>query len=204
MTLALIWVRRLHSWLKKWCTLVEKGLLQEKNIIQWKLLDKDSFPMSYYKQIVVFHQFFLHGINLFASWFLRELLSYFQIELIHQNSISILHIAILSHLYESYIGIILFQYFFMLCLQPKKSSLLLWGSGSSIVCWLLSVFGTDGALRDIPHNAFGRTTKSMAARWFMPGTMEHNRLYMFGPLGCVIPYVLWVLRCILLVIEDYK
>lgn len=111
MTLALIWVRRLHSWLKKWCTLVEKGLLQEKNIIQWKLLDKDSFPMSYYKQIVVFHQFFLHGINLFASWFLRELLSYFQIELIHQNLNSISHIAILSHLYESYIGIPLFQYF---------------------------------------------------------------------------------------------
>jgi hypothetical protein len=58
------------------------------------------------------------------------------------------------------------------------------------VCWLLSVFSTDGTLRDIPHNAFGRTAKSMAARWFMPGTMEHNRLYMFGPLGCVIPYVL--------------
>jgi hypothetical protein len=35
----------------------------------------------------------------------------------------------------------------------------------------LSVFGADGALWGISHNAFGRTTISIAARWFVLGTI---------------------------------
>jgi hypothetical protein len=42
--------------------------------------------------------------------------------------------------------------------------------------WLLLVFGIDDALRDIPHNTFGRTTMSIVARWFMRRTSEHREL----------------------------
>jgi hypothetical protein len=44
----------------------------------------------------------------------------------------------------------------------------------------LSVFGTDDALRGVPHSAFGRTTMSIVARWFVRGMTEHNGLYRFG------------------------
>jgi hypothetical protein len=33
----------------------------------------------------------------------------------------------------------------------------------------------------IPQSAFGRTAKSIAARWFVLGTTEHNGLYRFEP-----------------------
>jgi hypothetical protein len=51
-------------------------------------------------------------------------------------------------------------------------------------------FGTDGALRGIPRSAFGRTTTSIATQWFVRGMMGYSKLYRFGPLECVIPYVL--------------
>jgi hypothetical protein len=54
----------------------------------------------------------------------------------------------------------------------------------------LSVFGADSTLRGIPHSAFERMAKSIAARWFVQSTMEHSGLYRFGPLERVIPYVL--------------
>jgi hypothetical protein len=54
------------------------------------------------------------------------------------------------------------------------------------------VFDTDGAVRGIPHNAFDRTAKSIAARWFVKNTTKHNGLYNFRSFGSVIPNVLWV------------
>lgn len=48
---------------------------------------------------------------------------------------------------------------------------------------------TDDALRDIPRSAFERTASSIAARWFMQCMLRQNKLYRFGPLGCVILYV---------------
>jgi hypothetical protein len=54
----------------------------------------------------------------------------------------------------------------------------------------LSVFGTDDALWGIPRSAFRRIAKSIAARWFVLGTTEHNRIYRFGPPRRVIPYIL--------------
>lgn len=54
----------------------------------------------------------------------------------------------------------------------------------------LSVFGTDGALWGVPCSVFGRTTRSIAGRWFVRDTTEHNGLYRFGSLERVIPYAL--------------
>jgi hypothetical protein len=51
-------------------------------------------------------------------------------------------------------------------------------------------FGTDGTLRGIQRSAFGWMIRSIVARWFVWGTMEHSGLYRFRPLECVIPYVL--------------
>jgi hypothetical protein len=56
----------------------------------------------------------------------------------------------------------------------------------------LSVFGTDDALRGVPHNAFGRIAMLIRTRWFMPYTTKHNELYRFGLPKGVIPYVLCV------------
>jgi hypothetical protein len=92
-------------------TLAAIGLLQEKSFIQWKLVGNDSFPMPDADEVVVFHQFFLHGFGLPTSQFFRELLHYYQIELIHLNPNFIPHIAIFSHLCEAYLGIPLFPPF---------------------------------------------------------------------------------------------
>lgn len=61
-----------------------------------------------------------------------------------------------------------------------------------------SVYGTDSALRGVPRSAFERTAMSIAARWFVQGTMEHNESYKFVSPQGVIPYVLWVLGVVLL------
>lgn len=54
----------------------------------------------------------------------------------------------------------------------------------------LSVFGTDGALRGVPCSAFERASTSIITRWFIRGTMKHDKLYRFGPLRGVIPYIM--------------
>lgn len=46
---------------------------------------------------------------------------------------------------------------------------------------------------------------SIVARWFVRGTMEHNKLYRFGPPQDVIAYVLCISRgCIALDSRVYK
>jgi hypothetical protein len=46
---------------------------------------------------------------------------------------------------------------------------------------------------------------SIATRWFMLCTTEHNKLYRFGPSKGVIPYVLWVFGdCIALSLRVYN
>jgi hypothetical protein len=42
---------------------------------------------------------------------------------------------------------------------------------------VISILGTNDILQCIPHNAFGRTSKLIIARWFLQNMMEHNGLY---------------------------
>lgn len=38
----------------------------------------------------------------------------------------------------------------------------------------LLVFGTDSALQDVPHSAFGWTTTSITTRWFVRSTSQYR------------------------------
>jgi hypothetical protein len=68
----------------------------------------------------------------------------------------------------------------------------------------LLVFGTVGALRGVPHNAFGMTTMSIAAQWFMQGTMRHDKLYKFRPPRGAIPYIMCVSVVVLLSVQGLQ
>jgi hypothetical protein len=49
----------------------------------------------------------------------------------------------------------------------------------------------------IPHSVFEMTSRSIIARWFMLNMTKDNGLYMFGPLECILLYVLCSLGCVL-------
>ena len=69
-------------------------------------------------ELVVFEDFYRWGFVLLACPFLRKLLPYYGILLVHLNPDSILHLAIFINLCEAYLGIEphfnLFCYFFHL------------------------------------------------------------------------------------------
>jgi hypothetical protein len=50
-----------------------------------------------------------------------------------------------------------------------------------------------------------RMAKSIVARWFMQGTMEHRRFfYRFGLLKRVIPYIMYVCSVVLHGVLGYR
>jgi hypothetical protein len=69
---------------------------------------KETYPMPDVFEIVVFSPFLMHKFDLPSFQFSCDLLHLYQIELIHLNFNSILHIAIFTHLCEAYLGILPF------------------------------------------------------------------------------------------------
>lgn len=60
---------------------------------------------SYTHEMVIFAYFIERGLALPTSDFFRGLLRYYNLELVHLNPNSILHIAIFVHLYEAFLEI---------------------------------------------------------------------------------------------------
>jgi hypothetical protein len=76
--------------------LVSEGLLQEKNLVNWRPSFREPFPMENVDEIVTFYHFAEWGLALPSCSFFRGILYYYGLELHHLNPNSICHISILS------------------------------------------------------------------------------------------------------------
>lgn len=109
--------------------MVVDGILPDQATAGWCAAVGERFPNPANGELVVFEDFYRRGFGLLVHPFLRKLLDYYGITLIHLNPNSILHLSIFINICEEYLDIdlhfILFHYFFHL-----KSFL-----GSKLVGW---------------------------------------------------------------------
>jgi hypothetical protein len=85
--------------------LVDEGLLQSKEIIQWCATTWDKRPFEEAHEVVLFSHFVKQGLALPTSDFLCGLLFHYGIQLHHLNPNPILHIAIFVQFYEVFLRI---------------------------------------------------------------------------------------------------
>jgi hypothetical protein len=106
--------------------LISEGLLQEKDLINWRPSFRQSLPMENVDEIVSFYHFAKQGLALPTCSFFRGLLYFYGLELHHLNPNSIYHIAIFIHFCEAFLGIEpywdLFRYLFHLKPQPTSKN----------------------------------------------------------------------------------
>jgi hypothetical protein len=117
------------GWRKSKCSnadlkaLVDEGLLQSQEIIQWCAATEDKRPYEEAEEIVLFEHFVERMLALPTSNFFCGLLFHYGTQLHHLNPNSILHIAIFVHFYEAFLGIEpyfnLFCHLFHLRAQPN-------------------------------------------------------------------------------------
>jgi hypothetical protein len=69
--------------------LVFEGLLQEKNLVNWRPSYREPFPMENVDEIITFHHFAERVLALPSCSFFRGLLYYYGLELHHLNPNSI-------------------------------------------------------------------------------------------------------------------
>ena len=96
--------------------MVMDGILPDQAIAKWRPAVGERFPYPLDGELVVFEDFYHRGFGLPAHPFVRKLLMYYGIALVHLNPNSILHLAIFIN--EAYLGIEphfnIFRYFFHL------------------------------------------------------------------------------------------
>ena len=104
--------------------LVSDGLIQSKDITDWKAPGEHRVPTLGPGEIILFVSFIRAGLCLPASSFLHRFLKYFGVSLNHLTPNAVLHLSVFVHLCESFLGIppslSLFRYFFRLKPQPRR------------------------------------------------------------------------------------
>jgi hypothetical protein len=107
--------------------LVSEGLLQEKNLVNWRPSYREPFPMENIDEIVTFLHFAERGLALPSCSFFRSLLYYYGLELHHLNPNSICHISIFIYFCKAFLGIKphwnLFRFLFRIKPQPTSKNL---------------------------------------------------------------------------------
>jgi hypothetical protein len=97
--------------------LVDEGLLQEKELDDWKVPGEHRVPYLQPSEIVLFVAFVRAGLCLLASPFLHHFLLFFAISLNHLTPNGVLHLFVFVHFCEAFLGILpsitLFHYFFI-------------------------------------------------------------------------------------------
>jgi hypothetical protein len=86
-------------------SLVDRSLLRPKAQVRWRPVAGEAFPTQGTGETVIFITHIERGFSVPAGDFLRGLLHFYRIELVHLAPNSITIIAIFSHLCEAYIGI---------------------------------------------------------------------------------------------------
>ena len=109
--------------------LVEADILPDRITTGWRPASGEPFPMPNIDEVVVFEDYFWHGLGFHVHPFLRDLLEFWTISLCNLHPNTILHISIFIHFYEMFLGVLphfnLFRHLFWL----KKKG----GSGSKVV-----------------------------------------------------------------------
>jgi hypothetical protein len=85
--------------------LVSEGLLQEKNLVNWRPSFRQLLPMENVDKIISFYHFSERGLALPTCFFFRGLFYFYGLELHHLNPNSICHIAIFIHFCEAFFRI---------------------------------------------------------------------------------------------------
>jgi hypothetical protein len=98
-----VWVRSTMTEAKIQA-LVNRGLLQPKEEVEWRVAAGEEFPSEDVKEQVVFASFFERGFNLPVGDFFRGLLYYYQLELVHLIPNSITVVSTFIHFCEAYLG----------------------------------------------------------------------------------------------------
>jgi hypothetical protein len=105
--------------------LVAEGLLQEKDVVQWRPAGKDEIPFEKTGETILFAHLVERGLALPPLDFFRGLLHFYKLKVLHLNPNLILHISIFVHLCKAFQGIRpnfkLFYYLF--CLKPQPNYL---------------------------------------------------------------------------------
>jgi hypothetical protein len=108
------------------CKIIANHFLPDRIILQWRPATEEDIPTPNTTEIVVFSSFFQHGFVFPAQDFLHGLLDHYQIELVHLNPNSILHIVVFVHLCEAFLGISpnipLFKNYFFLKYQSSATN----------------------------------------------------------------------------------
>ena len=103
--------------------LVRGGLIQSKDIAEWRALGEHRVPAPGPSEIILFISFIRARLCLPASAFLHQFLGYFRVSLNHLTPNDVLHLSIFVHLCETFLGIppslSLYRYFFRLKPQPR-------------------------------------------------------------------------------------
>jgi hypothetical protein len=86
-------------------SLVDRGLLQPKSQVGWRPTAGEAFPTEGTGETVVFITHIDHGFGIPAGDFLRGLLHFYRIELVHLAPYSITIIVTFVHLCEAFLGI---------------------------------------------------------------------------------------------------
>ena len=104
--------------------LVSDGLIQSKDIAEWRAPGEHRVPALGPGEIILFVSFIRAGLCLPASAFLHQFLGYSGVVLNHLTPNAILHLSIFVHLCEAFLGIppslSLFRHFFRLKPQPRR------------------------------------------------------------------------------------
>jgi hypothetical protein len=134
--------------------LVDRGLLQPKAEVEWRSAAGEQFPSEDVKEQVVFASFFERGFNLPAGDFFRDLLYYYQLELVHLIPNSITVVSSFIHFCEAYLGIsphfLLWRYFFCVKSTGKRS-----GPVGAVMFNLRSGVKAKWIDTDLPDNTTG-------------------------------------------------
>jgi hypothetical protein len=85
--------------------LVKDGLIQEKDLADWKVPGQHRVPTPSPGEIVLFISFVRANLCLPASAFLHRFLQYFGICLNHLTPNSVICLSMFVHLYEAFLGI---------------------------------------------------------------------------------------------------
>ena len=92
--------------------LVSDGLIQSKDIAEWRVPSKHWVPAPGPSEIVLFVSFIRAGLCLPASAFLHQFLGYFGVNLNHLTPNVVLHLSVFVHLCEAFLESLLLYLFF--------------------------------------------------------------------------------------------
>jgi hypothetical protein len=84
---------------------VDRGLLRPKRQVEWRPTTGEAFPMEGTGETVVFLAHIERGFDIPTGDFLRGLLHFYRIELVHLSPNSITIVATFIHLCEAYLDI---------------------------------------------------------------------------------------------------